>query len=153
MSEIDMGREAELTGINLWTVVSWKRAKTQAGDLKATVKFKCGEYDLTADILLGGKGWARGRDHLTALGVPLDFKGQVEDLPIQGKRVWIATHIEEREDIARSGPDAGKMVKYRNLRVDGNQLSHRGYQAEANVPAGCTAPAGNGPVDDDSIPF
>lgn len=156
MSEIDMTRPVELTGTHLWTVQSFKRGKTQAGDLKVIVTYKCGEYDLEDSILLQGKpnSIKIGRDHLAALGVPSDFNGNIEDLPIQGKKVWICTHIEEREDIARSGPNVGKTVTYRNLRVDINTLSHRGYQPEANVPAGCTLPAGpgNGPSDEET-PF
>jgi hypothetical protein len=153
MGEINMSRAAELTGTNLWTVVSWKRGKTQAGDLKAIVKYRCGDYDFEADILLGGKGWKRGRDQLTALGVPLDFDGDIEDLPIKGVRVWIATHIETREDIARSGPDTGKPVVYKNLRVNGAVLSNTGFQPEANVPAGCAAPVAGGGPDDSETPF
>lgn len=152
-----MTRPVELTGTNLWTVQSFKRGKTQAGDLKVIVKYKCGEYDLEDSILLQGKPTSIkiGREHLAALGVPADFNGSIEDLPIQGKRVWICTHIEEREMLATSGPSVGKMVTYKNLRVDINVLSHRGYQPEANVPAGCTAPAaaGNGPAVDDDTPF
>lgn len=154
MGEINMGRAAELTGTNLWTVISWKRGNTQAGDLKAVVKYKCGDYDFEADILLGGKGWKRGRDQLTALGVPLDFDGNVEDLPIRNKRVWIATHIESRDGVLTKGPDAGKPCVYKNLRVNGNMLKNMGYQAETDVPDGCALPvAGMGPVEDLDTPF
>lgn len=157
MGEINMSRPIELVGTHLWTVASFKRGKTQAGDLKVIVKFKCGDYDFEDSILLEGKPTSIliGRAHLEALGVPANFDGSVEDLPIRGARVWIATHIEEREDIIRSGPDTGKPTVYRNLRCNIALLKSRGYQAESDVPAGCSAPvAGSGPVEDDgSVPF
>jgi hypothetical protein len=155
MSDIDTTRPIELTGINLWTVQSWKRDKTKAGDLKVVVKFACDGYEFEDSILLGGKpnSIRIGREHLAALGVPV-FKGNIEDLPIRGKRVWIATHIETREDIATSGPNAGQKMTFKNLRADINLLKMSGYQAEDDVPPGCAAPvAGSGPSIEDDTPF
>lgn len=150
--EIDTTRPVELTGINLWTVTSFKRGKTQAGDLKVIVKFKSGEYEFEDSILLAGKpnSILIGRAHLDALGAT-NYKGSVEDLPLAGKRVWIATHIEERPGVIQSGPDAGKPTVWRNLRCNVALLKSRGYQPETDVPDGCTVPtatAGMGPADE-----
>lgn len=156
MVEIDMTKEptdSMLTGINLWEVRSCKSDRSQQGDQKLVVKLQAvgTEVELTDHIMLTGKGWGIGKAHLLALGMAPDFKGSLDPLDFIGKRVWLATHIEEREALATKGPNAGKMQKFKNLRVDINALENKGYQAEANVPAGATR-TGDGPADD-STPF
>lgn len=155
MVEIDMNKEpadAMLTGINLWEVRACKSERSQKGDPKLVVKFQAvgTEIELTDHIMLGGGGWGIGKAHLLALGVPPGYTGSLDPLDFIGRKVWLATHVEERQGLATKGPNAGKMMTFRNLRVDINALENKGYQAEANVPAGATR-TGDGP--DENAPF
>ena len=144
MVEIDMTKEPTdgfLVGINLWEVVACKSGKSQAGDAKLEVKFRAvgTETEMVDHLMLVGKGWGIGRAHLTALGLPLDFKGALDPLDFIGKKLWLATHVEERPGVDRA---TGEPRKFKNLRVDIDRLAFKGYQPEADVPVGCVAPTG-----------
>ena len=155
MVEINMNMETPdglIVGVNLWEVRACRSDRSQAGDPKLVVEFAAVGVDikLTDHIMLGGKGWGIGKEHLIALGVAPGFSGNLDPLDFIGRKVWLATHVEEREALATKGPNAGKMQTFRNLRVDINQLGHKGYQAEADVPPGATVRSGMGP---DDTPF
>jgi hypothetical protein len=159
MFEIDMSKEPEsklLLGINLWTVAGSKLEKTQNGDPKLRVKYRCGEIEMFDGLTLTEKAWFYTKPKLTALGVPLTFKGGPDMLPaeIAGKRVWIATIEREYETVDKSPGSGGRMVKRKTMQVDGNQLDSQGYQHESRVPPGATAPVAAGlGADDDTVPF
>lgn len=157
MVEIDMNKEPTdgmPVGINLWEVRRCQADKSQSGDQKLVIEFaSIGTQDpvkLIDHLMLAGRGWGLGKEHLIALGVPAGFTGNLDPLDFIGRKVWLATHVEERPGIATKGPNAGKPITYRNLKVDINALKHKGYQAEADVPAGVTVP---GMAPDEASPF
>lgn len=149
MVEIDMNKEptdSMLTGIHLWEVKGCKSERSSKGDPMLTVTLRTfnqeNEYELVDRIMLAGNGWALGKPKLIALGMEPTFKGDLDPLDFIGRKVWLATHVEEREALATRGANAGKMMTFRNMRVDVSQLTHKGYQPEALVPQGATVEDG-----------
>ena len=158
--EIDMSKEPEskaIYGVNLWTVAGSKLEKTQNGDPKLRVKFKCGEIEMYDGLTLTEKAWYFTKPKLAALGLPPTWRGGFDQLPaeIAGKRVWIATMKHEYETVDKSPGAGGRMVKRKGMRVDSGQLDSQGYQHVDRPPAGVALPdaAGMGTDDDGLTPF
>lgn len=155
MVRINMNKEVTdgmLVGIHLWEVRACKDARSQSGELKLQIELQAvgTETKLTDHIMLEGKGWGIGKAHLIALGIDPTADADIDPLDFIGKRVWIATHVEEKEALATRGANAGKMMVFKNLRVDLKQLDSLGYQHESKVPNGNVPGMGSG---DDETPF
>lgn len=148
-----MNREPEsnaLIGTNLWTVRESRVEQSKSsGENMLVLKLKCGNAELTDRAMLGGGGWGIGKRKLIALGLAPTFSGPLDPIQFIGTKVWCATKEEEYQGIDRK---TGKVRTFKSLKVDVDQLTHAGYQPEADVPAGCTAPVEGWPQGD-SVPF
>lgn len=153
MVDIDMSREPEsnlLVGTHLWTVKNARVEKSKtSGENMLVLTLKSGESEMTDRAMLGGGGWGIGKKKLLALGLPADFKGALDPIQFIGAKVWCATKIEPYQGIDKK---TGQPRTFQSLKVDVDQLTHAGYQPEAMVPAGCTAPVEGWPKGDDT-PF
>lgn len=141
--EIDMDRLAEggaVLGINLWTIRSITSGQTGNGDPKLIIKFAHGASEIQDHLALAGGGSNITREKLIALGVPPTGKFTLDPVAYIGVRVWLATFADEYVD-KHGKPRVG-------TKVDIAQLAHNGYQAESDVPPGCSVPA-----DVDDQPF
>jgi hypothetical protein len=134
----DEGGSALIQGINLWTVRSAKiELSKSSGDPMLKLELFYNDAKLYDMAMLAGRGWPIGRRKLLALGMPADFQGELDPLDFVGKRVWIATVLENYTNGDKSGT---------RMKVDIQQLSYSGYQPESMRPAGAVHP-------DDDAPF
>jgi len=147
MVHIDMtktGRDLS-PGTDLWRVDQCAYRTSRKGDGMLEVKLQrvSNDADSILDwIMLEGGGWDIGKSKLIAFGVGSDYKGDLDPLSFVGRRLWVATTINSYQDKDGNPRES--------LRVDINELAHSGYQAEDDVPTGCTPPAA---APDDDTPF
>lgn len=142
MAHVDMtndGSKDMLTGVNLWEVFGAIEKKSSKGDDMFVVTFICGSTKMQDNIMLSGPAWPRmGRPKLFALGVRPDHTGNLDPLDLIGRKVWLATVVEQKP---YTDPKTGELREGQpRLVVDIKQLSHAGYQFEGNPPAGATLP-------------
>ena len=143
MVYVDMTKQSGRTltpGIDLWEVMSIEAGTSSAGDPKLEPKFRrvSNHADHMYDtIMLDGPGWDIGRPKMDALGVPETHKGDLDELGLIGKRVWIYTGVDTYK-----GKDKLKPLI--------EELTHKGYQPLADVPVGCVMPD---EPDDGPVPF
>ena len=126
-------------GVHLWEVTKSEAGTSQSQHPKFSVEAERVEGDgrLYDTIMLAGGGWGIGKAKLTALGVPMDFDGDLDPLDLVHRRFWASTGIEEYT--VASGKHAGK--KREKLKVLIDDLEHCGYQHVDKVPPGCDSPA------------
>ncbi len=124
-------------GIDLWEVASMAHATSAAGngmfDMQLRRVRKVNETMRHRLMFTYGMG----RQQLVALGVPPAGDQEVDPPAFIGKRVWVATLVEE----FKGEP---------SLKADIKQLSHAGFQPEADVPAGCEVPVAD---QTEGVPF
>jgi hypothetical protein len=144
MVKIDMTKEGDdmLVGVHLWDVTAAFEKPSSKGAPMLVLELRCGEVKLTDYLMLSGYGWTFTKNKLRALDVPHDYSGEIDPVKFINKRVWVATHVSEREGVDRK---TGEKRKFRNLAVDTEQLRFSGYNHESDVPAGCTMPESNTP--------
>lgn len=139
MVQIDMNEpDRDLNpGIDLWSVIASSEERASSGNKMIKLKLARVSHPnehLFDNIMLSGGGWPIGKGKLQAL-LPADFKGDLDPLDFIGRRLWVATGVE-----TYNGRDS--------LKVMIDQLKHKGYQREDDVPPGCVVPE-----EHDEIPF
>lgn len=131
MVKVDMTQpDRDLTpGVDLWEVKTASGKESSNGTPMISLEFKrvSGQGVLWDNVMLGGGGWGIGKAKLSALGVPKNFTGDLNVATLVGRRVWVATVVDEYQGKSR-------------LKVDIAELDHAGYQDEKNKPAGAKAP-------------
>ena len=140
MVHIDMtAPDRELNpGVHLWTVKKCEQTVSRGGDQMLKLELRRDDGAKMFDnIMLQGGGWPIGKRKLAVFVGP-DFKGDLDPLTIQGRRVWAETVVE-----AYNGRD--------NLKVNIEGLKHAGYQDVNDTPPG-QEPAPP-EVDDSDVPF
>lgn len=146
MARVNMTRpDNDLTpGVDLWVIdtAQDKNAKTSGAPMLALKLVR--ESDPAAsplydNLMLSGKGWRFTKGKLRALGYGDDFDGEIDAFSLAGKRIWVATKVDQYE-----GND-GQMRDRLVVDVDG--LRNCGFQAEHDVPPGHALPNSEPAVD------
>lgn len=139
MARVNMSRpDSDLTpGIDLWVIdtAQDKNAKTSGAPMLALKLVRDSDpaaSPLYDNLMLSGKGWRYTKGKLRALGYSDDFDGEIDAFSLTGKRLWVATRVDEY--------DRNDGTKGTRLVVDTEGLRHCGFQAEHDVPPGCALP-------------
>ena len=130
MVELDMNKAAEdlpEEGVYLLEVKDAQTKTARSGSAMISVQYKMRDRDVTVwdNIMLEGGGWKIGKPKLAALGVPSDFKGNLNPLDLVGKRVWAALKRDTYDGRDR-------------MSVDINKLKYCGLQPESMMPEGAS---------------